>query len=278
MLSETAALLTVRMASVAVVINCVEILFGHSEFGSRGIYSWDVIRTGYRFSTSGWLSRVLDRVYRYPRFLFVVAGLLLAATGLGVDLWPQWRGSLLTCVLLGWLLVQFRLQYGLDGSDQMLTIVLGSMWIYYLTPEAAVRAAAMGFVALQLILSYVTAGLAKLLSPEWRSGLAMPEIMQTRSYGTGALARAFRRWPLGARAVCWAVILFECLAFVAVFSGPEWCLWFIGMGVLFHLSIAVFMGLNCFFWSFASTYPSVLVFSMTVEAWRSGKGLLALFA
>lgn len=274
---DYAALLTLRLASLAVIINCLEILASRADYGSRGIYCWEVISTAAPWTARGWRARLLDPILGHPGFLVMVAALMLAALILAADLWPGHRFALITAVLLGWLLVHLRLQYGLDGSDQMLTIVLAGMWVYHATTQPPVRATAMGFIAFQLILSYVTAGVAKLLSPEWRSGLAMQGIMRTRSYGTDVLARVFRSSPALARATARGVIAFECVGFVAVFIDPRWCLWFIGAGLAFHLSIAVFMGLNCFLWSFASTFPSVLVISETIAAWRAGAEVLAPF-
>src|SRR6267142_2160768 len=148
-----AALLTVRIASVAVVINCLEVLATHRVYNSSGIYSWDLIKTGYAFSTRGRVSRILDCICAYPNFFFLIATLLPVAFVLATNLFPHWRPALLTWVVFGWLFFVLRLQYGLDGSDQMLTIVLICMWIFYLIPGQMVRVATITFVGLQLILS-----------------------------------------------------------------------------------------------------------------------------
>jgi hypothetical protein len=40
---------------------------------------------------------------------------------------------------------------------------------------------------------------------------------------------------------------------------PATLLWiFLATGILFHLTIALIMGLNTFFWSYISTYPAIL--------------------
>jgi len=58
-----------------------------------------------------------------------------------------------------------------------------------------------------------------------------------------------------------ATILFEVLGPLGVLTGPKPTLLFLVSGVLFHLSIAVAMGLNTFFWAFTSPFPAVYYMS-----------------
>ena len=55
----------------------------------------------------------------------------------------------------------------------MQTIVLAGLFVYAVAPTDTARTAALAFVAGQSVLSYFTAGFAKLISPTWRSGEAV---------------------------------------------------------------------------------------------------------
>jgi hypothetical protein len=140
----------------------------------------------------------------------------------------------------------------------MLTIVLAGGLVFYATPIETAQRAGLLFVAAQAVLAYFTSGYVKLISPSWRSGDALRGILNTRSYGYQDLAKLLTVHPRLSVAGCWLTIAFECLGPFFVFLGPIPCLVFLVGGVIFHISIAVTMGLNNFVWSFLATYPALL--------------------
>lgn len=263
--------LMLRLSLATVVISCAEILYGREDYTDKGLLNWEVIRTIYPWYPDKPFSKVLDRLLRYPRFLWLVSLLLLIAVILtALTMSEHWTEWLLTGVVILWLLIQLRLRFGLDGADQMSTIVLIALWLCYLTNDKYLRRAALTFIALQLILSYITAGSAKLLSKEWRNGSAISGVLRTRAYGTPRVAEFLQQRPRLARAVCYSVIGFECLAWISIFGGPAWCIAFLICGAAFHIATALLMGLNAFLWSFLSTFPAVLVLSQTFGNWVRG--------
>jgi hypothetical protein len=170
---------------------------------------------------------------------------------------PSPIGSLIVFVVL--ISQMLRMPYGLEGSDQMQIVVFGSLTLLNLNPnDETIKAAIVLFISAQACLAYLTAGLAKVVSSQWRSGQAMKGIMATRIYGSIRLHRLFGLWPPGGWIICWLVITFEVTFPVAIVCGPKSALGYLFVGTAFHLAIAVTMGLNCFFWSFISTYPALL--------------------
>lgn len=152
--------------------------------------------------------------------------------------------------------LHLRFIYGFDGSDQMQSVVWGGLVAFHATDSLLVQHAAVFFVAAQLVLSYLTAGIAKLISPIWRSGQAVGLIMRTKTYGTPWLSRTVKQLHLSGP-LSWATILFEVVGPLSVLAGPKPTLLFLAAGMLFHISIAIAMGLNTFVWAFTATFPAV---------------------
>jgi hypothetical protein len=140
---------------------------------------------------------------------------------------------------------------GLEGADQMATLVLFANASTALFPH--LQKAVDLFIMAQLVLSYGVAGIAKLLSTEWRSGRALAMILSTHSLGIGNARLLVRHAPT-ARVICGSIIVFELSWFGAPFN-QELALVLMMFGVVFHFSSSWIMGLNLFPWAFLSAYP-----------------------
>jgi hypothetical protein len=121
--------------------------------------------------------------------------------------------------------------------------------------------AGLWFIAAQSILSYCAAGIAKLISAQWRAGDAVYKIFNTGSYGLCFIGRLLAPRPAIVFVLSWAVIVFESLFPLALVLPQEFLWVFLGWGVSFHLLNAWIMGLNTFFWAFVATYPAVIFVS-----------------
>ena len=176
------------------------------------------------------------------------------------------QAATVTCVVSRGL-VRWRRLLGGDGAEQMTSLALvAAMLAVVPVPSPGRISLAVAFIGGQLMLSYVTAGIAKLASPVWRAGSALPVIMATEFHGDPSATSVFRRFPRLAAALGWVVILFECL-FPLVLFGPAWLTvsWLV-VGLAFHVGCAVTMGLNNFLLAFPAAYPCVLV----IRGWLSG--------
>lgn len=256
---------------IGVAIGCLECLSQPGQLRSSGFYSWEVLRTLRGWTVRGPLANAAGWLFDAPAVLWLFAAQLVAAilAIAGVRPIAAW----IAIALVVNLLFHLRNQHGLDGSDQMQTIVLASLLILQLAPTHTGRLAALCFIGAQSILSYLTAGIAKAISPTWRSGAAVGAILRTISYGGPVSARVFARRPILSRFACYGTLVFECALPLLVFVSPEACVVFVVIGIAFHASIAATMGLNLFFWSFVSTYPALYVISHLaslshVIAWR----------
>lgn len=162
-------------------------------------------------------------------------------------------------------LLNARNQYGQDGSDQMILVVLIGVLVAQAAGGEEVASVAMAYLAGQLLLSYLVAGSAKAVSPIWRGGQAMVGILGTQGYGVPRLGTIPGRHPWAAKAPCWSMILFECGGPFLILGGSRGALALIAAGLLFHVGIASLMGLNVFLWSFAACYPAVFLVGRWVD-------------
>jgi len=254
-------LLILALLSVGLLISSLEYIVKINVFAPDGLLSWNVmqLRWGYRLR-QGWLGAVLQRLFAKSGLtalfsLRVVCLVLALAVPAGSGV--QWFFlGLVTGSLLLTTVITF---YGSDGSDQMATIILITFFLCW-TPFATPGLLQMGiwFIALQACLSYCIAGVAKLISAEWRGGTAVYDIFSTKSYGARWASDALKNRPWLQMLLCWSVILAETLFPLALVLPWPFALIFLCWGFLFHLLNAVIMGLNSFFWAFLATYPAIL--------------------
>jgi hypothetical protein len=214
--------------------------------------------------------RLVDGLYSERSFLLtnglrVISAVSAIYLALEVRQQPHLLGLNLVTLTVLTMWYHFRNFYGLDGSDQMTLIVCTSLALMSLVPHARCAAVAcIWFIALQSALSYFTAGVAKVISSEWRRGSSLTGVMNTGSYGHKAFAEFLLNRPIYAKVLSWLLIGFECLFPLALFMG-KYCVVFLIGGLIFHLLNAAIMGLNTFVWAFLATYPSVLFCALQIR-------------
>jgi len=190
----------------------------------------------------------------------VVGDALKIALGIGMCAarnHPRRQGLLaVTDIAVDRILVA-RTNLGREGSDDMMDTL---SVIAALTALESDEAPARYLTALnvQLTLSYVMAGVAKLASYEWNSGEAIRMIMSTESFGDPGLHRWFTEHRRAGQAVTWAVSVGEVL-YPAIYLVPDRRLarTLAAAGMGFHLVVAAKMSLPQFIYAFGAAYPAV---------------------
>lgn len=256
--------ITALTAAAGVLIISLEDLVDLKLFRLDGLLSWDVIRLQDTWSAGGWSGRLSDVLFNYSGFKIFLALRLIAAITL-LLLGENHVIFLFSCltILLSLIALSIRAVYGLDGAHQMLIVIFGALFLGGIGSENSVtRIFSVWFIALQVGMSYLISGVNKLFSSVWRSGDALIGVFGTRTYGHPAAYTLIRTRPPLARTLCWTVIIFEC-GFCLVFAVPLiFALWILAAGAIFHISTAILMGLNGFFFAFVATYPCI-VFCVT---------------
>lgn len=154
---------------------------------------------------------------------------------------------------------------GGDGASQMTLIVLTACTLGSLSGGPRGAAASLWFVGLQGLLAYFVAGVAKLISPEWRNEDIVSKIASSASYGNETAAQAVAVVPGLGRTLTLSVIVFEIAMPLAIVMPLQQTMWFLGIAISFHLGCAFVMGLNDFVWAFMATFPSILYISTQVN-------------
>ncbi|MEV6939354.1 hypothetical protein AB0N19_34445 [Streptomyces sp. NPDC051132] len=154
---------------------------------------------------------------------------------------------------------KYRTSFGRDGADHMASLICGYRVLTAVIPDPGTSDDVfLRAVNAQTLLSYLTAGTSKAISSTWRSGEALEQILQTQQYGDSAAAKALKKYPGLCRALTWFTVAWE-VGFPVVYTMNPRNVRKVMAGVkLFHLGIAVTMGLPRFFWGFSSAHAAVL--------------------
>lgn len=239
---------TVRLVAVGVGLTGMELIADRRAFASGGPFSAGVaatLRAGPAWSLVG------------PTTVVAIASLQIVAAALLVVFGPfDLIGQLaLVTATVTSMVLRWRRSLGGDGAEQLTIIILIAATLAFVPITSPDRAAlAVAFIAAQSSLAYVTAGVAKLVSPVWRGGEALPAILATYGHGHAWAAGMLEAHPTVGKLLGWGVMLFEAL-FPFLLLGPyEVALAAAMVGVSFHIACAVLMGLNSFPWVFPATY------------------------
>lgn len=245
-----------QLASVATLLSALELLRVRATFAEHGVYRWSVLRRDW--CQAPWLvRRALDAALSYRGF---VALLSMQASAALVLAWRECAPlvPLLACLQL---LVSLRFSGPYNGgSDAMLTTVWLGLTLARACPLRVLELAGLGYIAAQLVLSYVVAGVVKLREPGWRDGRTLRALLALPAYDAPRWSvRVFTR-PALARLASIAVIAFECAFLFALFDA-RLALVLLCAALAFHVVNAYVLGLNRFVWAWLAAYPALVYFS-----------------
>jgi hypothetical protein len=247
------------IVGVGVVISSLEMLLSWRDYTRGGLFDGRLLverrllRSVSARALTGWL--FTGGAVCALSAVRALCGIALLVPGASA----QVRAASAATALLTGVVLSFRNRYGTDGADQMANVVLAGVAVgWSVQSSAIVTIAAISFIAAQSCLAYFASGVAKVVSPTWRSGEAVAQIMNTETFGSrrlGSWLMRNRRWSL---LLAWTVMLAEC-SFPAVLIAPRWLtaailVW----AASFHVYCAAAMGFNTFFWSFVAGYPAIL--------------------
>lgn len=143
------------------------------------------------------------------------------------------------------------------GSDRMGLLILYCLTLAHWLPEGPAQQAALGYLAVQVVMSYFISGKVKIMNPAWRSGQALRDVFQFSAYPVSENLRDFANRPQLLWTASWAVILFEVL-FPLSFLNDTVLIGTLVVAALFHIANACLFGLNRFVWFWIAAYPSLI--------------------
>jgi len=259
----------VQLCAVAQLVGLGELVLVRAEFRPGGFLDWSI--------TGNLNPQVRTRFGSLTRHAFrrlspgVFAGLAVLATVVACMLlvWPS-SVPLIAAAAVFQLMLMKRHHLTIDGSDQMTLVVLVASLIGRVGADAISARAAVTFLAAELTLAYLVAGLAKATSRYWRSGQAFAMIARTRMYGQPAAGRLVDRFPWAGHAASYAVVCWESLFVLSLTAPPPVVAGLFILGVGFHAGCAVVMGLNRFMWAFVASYPAVACTNLAIRGALGG--------
>jgi hypothetical protein len=204
-----------------------------------------------------WSRRPSQRHRTYSSFERRARLGLLVAIGLLASVWvPEVRFWLLIALALVTASFARATSFGREGSDEIALIIIVPLALA-VSPgaTAALRTMSLAFIAAQLSLAYVASACAKIAGSKWRNGSAVAQILSTRDYGVSRRELHGSR-RLVFRTMAWGTILVELLVPLLLLMGGPVIVVAIGVGIAFHASVALTMGLNRFFPWFLAAYPA----------------------
>ncbi len=184
---------------------------------------------------------------------FALAVLLLGGIAERWALLALWAAGL-------WQLHRFDGPYN-GGADKMvllvITCLLTARWLPTFAPVA------IGYLAVQLTLSYFVSGWVKLKNAEWRTGDALSHVFAYSAYPSSEALRSLSTRRRLMRGASWGVIWFEVL-FPLTLLHPLALSAGLSAGLIFHLTNAYLFGLNRFVWAWLSAFPALLWWQTTL--------------
>lgn len=170
-----------------------------------------------------------------------------------LGLWPALIGLVVVTAML---LHRYQGPYN-GGADRMGALVLICVTAAHLAPNVEWSERAMGYLAVQLILSYFISGRVKIVNPDWRSGQALRDVFAFSAYPVAENLRALAQRARMMWVASWAVMGFE-LLFPVFFLSQAVLIPALIIAAGFHVANAVLFGLNRFVWVWIAAYPSIL--------------------
>ena len=217
---------------------------------------WTEVLLGFAFAQQSLeYIKSIDRA----RTFFVVRFILATLLFLGFQ--TTWV-LLVLFVMALMMLHRFQGPYN-GGSDRIGLLVLCCLCLAHVAPTQYWREVAFGYLALQTVLSYFMSGWVKVVNSEWRSGQALSDVFQFSAYPVSESLRGWAKSPRILLLMSWVVIIFELVFPLSILSSSSLIIALV-IATSFHLSNALFFGLNRFFWIWIAAYPSILWFQQRI--------------
>ena len=253
--TSTLVMFSQLFIAFCVGLSSIEVFINRRVFQTGELLDWEVNQLAYpkwcHFLNIN-VGQVNVIVLQTIRLIFALVIIYQSLTG-HITLLPLIVG------IIAQLIHCYRAPIGKDGSDQMVSIVLFGLFLFYWQPSQLVQELGIFFISIQIILAYCVSGVAKWFSPLWRNEPILKDILDTRSYGNKFVAKWLNEHPLLCRFGSLLVMTYQASFPLVIILPPEGVYFYLALGFLFHLSIAIVMGLNTFLWSFLACYPILLI-------------------
>jgi hypothetical protein len=249
-------------SAIASIIGSTEWLYLRRHFRDWELYSWKV-----QLLSAGRLRRAAGPLIAYPQVqVLLIIQILLSILLLVPGLSGRAVGLCALGVAFCYFLLSLRGIDGFNGGDAMAKVVTLACGTAFLSGADLVLSGALFLITGHLLIAYSTPGWLRLFDPRWHDASKMLGVMRTESFGRPAVWRLLTGRPRFARVVASSIALWEAGFFLYLFLPlPLLCV-MLAIGIVFHCTNAVVMGLNVFPWSFLGGYPAVIWTSLFIQS------------
>lgn len=241
-----------KLTAFSAVLQTFEMLAIRKAWSDQGLWRWSRLRSEFG-RTANVLGHFLNEqnFARLLQFRIVACAVILVfPTGFPLLSLPVFY------LLFSTYMIALRWRGAFNGgSDAMMIVLLAALSIGNLAPS--LKYYCLVGVAVQVSLSFVLAGIAKLRVSEWRSARALPALLQSSNFGVPVWARHL---VSGHSMVSWSILIFEC-TFPLAFFNPVLARLYLATALVFHIVNFFVFGLNRFFFTWVSAYPVLFLFS-----------------
>jgi hypothetical protein len=144
------------------------------------------------------------------------------------------------------------------GSDYMNFIIVLSLLVYTFSANEYVQKICLLYIGVQSLLSYLIAGLTKLVKSDWRNGRSLQKILKESHYLIPQSIGHFLAQNTGLTLfLSWMIILTELSIFMGFYSF-KMAIVMVLFFLIFHLVNIFIFGLNRFFFAWLASYPCLL--------------------
>ncbi|MBS1522334.1 MAG: hypothetical protein JST50_15140 [Bacteroidetes bacterium] len=244
------------------LIDSFEKISIYKEYLAGGLFSWNLLRKNSFFTSRPESFRnFIDVIFPARPWFFLIALRIVCCLSLLV---LPIASPFLVCsyaglFIIGSLMNLRNLAYGAETENRFCLIITGALLLRSLAPTDMVTLASLWFIALQACLSYLTAGVSKLMNINWRNGNGFKRIATAYEFTSiKKVNMFFEEHKTLTRLINWLVIVFECAFPIVLFAGRGVLWWFLFAGIILHLAIAIGLRLGKFFWIWVATYPALI--------------------
>ena len=248
------------------IINDLEWISLRSHFKRTGIFSWDSRKARVASLLGAKSVPALTLLFKFPNILFLFVFRVLCCIALLAFLGNYFLMGVLCIFISGIsIIISIRGNEGTTGADSMAVITIATAAFCLTSQVPFVWKAGLTFIGCQLALAYATAGWLRIVQPTWRSGADLLLVLRQVTYGNKMVWNYLVNRPKMAMVTSMAILLFECSAPFVLFMPVYLVIAYLCIGLFFHISNAIFMGLNTFFWAFGATYLPFLWLSVQIN-------------
>ena len=164
------------------------------------------------------------------------------------------------------LFIYYRSSIFYNEADRISMTIVFSIIIGLLVNFNDVMRLSICFVGTQGIFFYFINGCLKFGENGWRNGTYLKGILSTKQYSINLTTKLslintnYFFSFLSKFIIGWQMLFIFCPIMPIYFL-----LFFLIIGICFHLGISIFMGLNTFIFPFLATYPAILFLNITLQ-------------